>query len=299
MSIKREQQQRLKDVLGRPVPKIYLDLMRSLRPKLLAQLTEFGADEEQPLFRDVETVIRENQLAREEDIWTEEGPWPDDQLMIGAEIGGDKFSLRVSDRPPAVYRLNHEIAEFERIGTLRTFLSAVKRWAAGDAGTITEVLSGRSKKKRKQKEEPAWVVAKRKNAAKASQQEQRALRTNEATHWGDATLFYRDGDRIADALRCCERWIALRPGSHFELGIRHELLDAWFEAETGTKKNRALKGKYREVFDSLQALADARVEAARAYSEACQSVDPRPYGSDWCLRVAEQEADEIRSKDKR
>jgi hypothetical protein len=204
---------RLESMLGKPVPEEYVRLLAAFPVRLAEALGRRGKDAEQPLFRSPRTLIAENRAAREEDIWTEAGPWPKDHLMIGADLSGDKFTLRVSAKP-AVYRLLHESGTLERIGTLSSYVKTVERELAGKA------------KKRPAAKEPPWVIERRKMAAKAPSQERKAKRTNEPTDWGDATLFYEAGGLFDDALRCCERWIALSGRDRFPRSVRARLLQA-------------------------------------------------------------------------
>jgi hypothetical protein len=212
-------EKQLVQMLGRPLPADYARLLRAFPQALAKQLAHRGPDAEQPLFRDARTVVAENRRAREEDIWTEEGPWPKGHLMIGAESGGDKFTLRASAKP-AVYRLLHESATLERVGPFAAYLRAVKRWLAGDAKTIGEALSPAPKK------EQPWQAERRKMAARAPAQERRAKKTEDPNDWGDATLFYEAGGRWEDALRCCERWIELSGRERFPRSIRARLVKA-------------------------------------------------------------------------
>jgi len=264
MALSRPEEKQLRALLGRPIPRDYLTLMRTFPAKLHEGLAARGADDEQPLFREVSTVIRENRLAREDDCWTEDGPWPGDQLMIGSEIGGDRFSLSVSKRPAVVFRFMHETGEFERIGTLRTYVQAVKRWLREDAETITEALESAGMRKKRQAAESAWDIERLAQATEAPRMEDRAKLSGNADDWGDATLFYNAADRIPDALRCCEQWIARSPGEPFPLTYKVELLGALVSHEVGPKQRRDLAGQYREVFEDLHALHAAHIAAAEA-----------------------------------
>jgi len=214
---------RLADSVRGPVPAAYLELMASFPDQLREQLTGKGDDAEQPLFRDLATVVEQNRLARREDIWTEEGPWPPDHLMIGAELGGDRFSLCTSDRSPTVHRLDHESGTFARVGSLAGFVRAVRRWASGDAATITDALATRAGKKATPRE-PRWMTYRREHAAKAVEQERIARASNQPTDWGDAAIYYAWGNQFDDALRCCETWIALAPDDDFPRAKHAEIL---------------------------------------------------------------------------
>ncbi len=267
MTLSSAQERRLAAVLGRPVPGEYLELLRKFPVGLYENLSAQGLDREQPLFRDASTVIQENLLAREEDIWTEEGPWPADHLMIGAEMGGDKFTLSASRKSPGVFRLNHETATLERIGTFGTYLAAVRRWLRGEAETITSALDKPSSKKGKasKKKEPPWVTKRRKMAAQAPAQERKAKKTNAPTDWGDAAVFYEAANRIPDALRCCDQWIARSPKKdEFPRSFKVRLLALLVNHEAGLVKKPELAGQYRELFEDRSALHAAHIAAAKA-----------------------------------
>jgi hypothetical protein len=152
--------------------------------------------------------------------------------MIGAEIGGDKFSLCVSEAPGVVYRFMHESGTFERIGSLHVYLRAVKRWLDGRAKTITAALAPPTRGKAA---DPPWLVERRRQAALAPKQEAKARRTNVATDWGDASLFYEYGNNFDDALRCCERWVELSPGDRYPKEKRAELRALYAKAKARTK----------------------------------------------------------------
>ena len=72
----REQAQRLKAILGWPVPRHYTTALRDLPKSFAAPRDERGAADELARFLDRDVVAQQNELAREEDSWTEEGPWP-------------------------------------------------------------------------------------------------------------------------------------------------------------------------------------------------------------------------------
>ncbi len=110
------QQAELSSLIGRPIPGPYLELMANYPAELNRPYP--GVPElisEFELAADPQAVIRLNQMVREEDIWTEEGPWPTHLLVIGEEIGGDLAALNLDEPGFPVERLLHEVAKFKRV----------------------------------------------------------------------------------------------------------------------------------------------------------------------------------------
>lgn len=258
----RAQAKTLATILGKPLPREYSRLLRAFPDVVSAWAAEHGPDTDSPLFRDPATVIRENELVRAEDVWTVEGPWPDDHLVIGAEVGGDKFSLCVTGRPAAVYRLNHETGELERVGTLRTYVNAVKRLARGDAATITDALGRR---KERTKKEPAWMAERGRMASGASARENAARLSNVDTDWGDAALGYEAADDFVSALRCCDEWIARTSDRLYPLSKKADYIHQLVRAETGAKQRRSIRGQYAARYSDLRALHVAHIAAVEEW----------------------------------
>jgi hypothetical protein len=111
-----EQIEELTAVVGREIPRAYLDFIAAY-PPALAGATYPGVPEgpaDYELLADPAHVIGSNQMVRDEDIWTEEGPWDPAHLVIGEDIGGDLVSLHLDEPGLPVYRLLHEVGRYER-----------------------------------------------------------------------------------------------------------------------------------------------------------------------------------------
>ncbi len=107
----------LATVLGQPVPETYLAFLRDYPAELASRRYEGLEDliSDYELLRDPVRVIEENEMVREEDIWTEEGPWPSTHMVIGVDMGGDVVALRLDEPGLPVERLLTEVARFERV----------------------------------------------------------------------------------------------------------------------------------------------------------------------------------------
>ncbi|MBW2530192.1 MAG: SMI1/KNR4 family protein [Deltaproteobacteria bacterium] len=212
------------------MPKSYLDLLRRFPDELADKLTEQQPQpDERMLFTDAETVVAQNEEVRTEDIWTEEGPWPPGHLVIGADHGGDKWSLDAKDRK--IYRLLHES------GTLEEQAANVEQWLEmggmyldGDEGALDGAAPSPAKG---QPVLPKPVDRRQANVHKyllgwlERDQEAIAKNPDDPTGWKDragvigSLLFAEDGDED------CEDYL----------------------------------GAYQLAFDSIDALADAALEA--------------------------------------
>ena len=136
---------KLQALVGHPVPQELLDVLTAYPRELRAQAEAMGfAPYEQALYPDLETVLAGNESVREEDIWTEEGPWPQGYLDIGADIGGDHYALVLHESPPRVHALNHETGRFAPLtATLGEFVAGLCRRARGEVRLFKDAFPNR------------------------------------------------------------------------------------------------------------------------------------------------------------
>ena len=130
---------RLAELVGFALPPELLAVLADVPPSIAAFASTHGlAPFECPLYPDLETMLAANEEVRAEDIWTAEGPWPPAQLDIGVELSGDHFALLLSETPPGVHRLDHEIGTFVRITrTLAEFVAGLERVARGEVSSFS------------------------------------------------------------------------------------------------------------------------------------------------------------------
>lgn len=124
----------IESLVGRPVPAELLALLERYPAELTAFAAKLGfAPREQFLYPDEKTLLWANRMVREEDIWTEEGPWPAGFLDIGCDIGGDHFALALTESPPRVHRLHHDTGTFRVLTpSLDAYVAGLLRLARGE-----------------------------------------------------------------------------------------------------------------------------------------------------------------------
>lgn len=136
--------ERLAALVGHPVPAEVFAYLSNYPAVLTAFHERLGfAPHERFLYPDLDTLLAQNEEVRAEDIWTEEGPWPADHLDVGADISGDRFALALSESPPGVHRLHHDVGRFERLApTFQDYVAALERLACGEARSLRDALAG-------------------------------------------------------------------------------------------------------------------------------------------------------------
>ena len=136
--------ERLVALVGHPVPAEVFACLSNYPAVLTAFFAKLGfAPYERFLYPDLETLLAQNEEVRAEDIWTEEGPWPAGYLDLGADLSGDHFALVLSESPPSVHRLHHDVGRFERLApTFQDFVAALERLARGEAKSLRDALAG-------------------------------------------------------------------------------------------------------------------------------------------------------------
>jgi hypothetical protein len=123
---------RIEAALGFPLPAFYCRFMlaypadlRARQPEWLRPVTEGE------LADDPEIVIALNRFVRaqEEGYFFDDGPWPDEYLVIGTEYDQNYFAINRLDGKQAVYRWDHADGEMSRIaGSLGGYVRWLIRW---------------------------------------------------------------------------------------------------------------------------------------------------------------------------
>ena len=128
----------IESLVGRPVPAELAALLERYPSELTAFAAKLGfAPREQFLYPDAKTLLWANQMVREEDIWTEEGPWPKGFLDIGCDIGGDHFALALTEAPPRVHRLHHDTGKFHLlVPSLDAYVAGLLRLARAEVKSL-------------------------------------------------------------------------------------------------------------------------------------------------------------------
>jgi SMI1-KNR4 cell-wall len=112
----------LRDVeheLNLTLPKFYAAFMLEYPQDLNDTVIQIGDSPQIPadweFIGSSERLIEVNRFVREPEVeWLEDGgPWPDDQFVIGEDIGGDYFSVNLSGTSEAVLMFDHETGGFE------------------------------------------------------------------------------------------------------------------------------------------------------------------------------------------
>jgi hypothetical protein len=105
--------------LGFPLPGFYKQFMLRYPPSLVqVKPRDWGPITEWEFADDPRLIIEWNRYVRSQpdDTFVEDGPWPDEYLVIGAEEGGNYYVINRVDGSEAVQLWLHDSGEFHESG---------------------------------------------------------------------------------------------------------------------------------------------------------------------------------------